>query len=190
VVKLNKIYTRTGDSGDTGLADGARRLKSDARIRAFGSIDEANSMIGVARLYVAGFEGFDPLLAQVQNDLFDLGADLAVPEDGQPKSWTPIRIKAAQVTALEADIDRYNAELSPLNSFILPAGNPLSAHLHLARTIARRAESDLVALMHTPDEVVNPEALKYFNRLSDLLFVLARYANNKGADDVLWVPST
>lgn len=190
MVKLNKIYTRTGDDGKTGLADGTRRLKSDARIRAFGSIDEANSMIGVARLYVASSPDFDALLAQVQNDLFDLGADLAVPEDVQPKSWTPLRIKPAQVAALEEAIDRYNADLSPLNSFILPAGNALSAHLHLARTIARRAESDLVALMQSPDEVVNPEALKYLNRLSDLLFVLARHTNNKGADDVLWVPST
>ncbi|OYW73568.1 MAG: ATP:cob(I)alamin adenosyltransferase [Asticcacaulis sp. 32-58-5] len=172
MVKLNKIYTRTGDDGKTGLADGTRRLKSDARIRAFGSIDEANSMIGVARLYAASSPDFDALLLN------------------GPKSWTPLRIKSSQVAALEAAIDRYNAELSPLNSFILPAGNALSAHLHLARTIARRAESDLVALMQSPDEVVNPEALKYLNRLSDLLFVLARHANNKGADDVLWVPST
>ncbi|MBP2158039.1 MULTISPECIES: cob(I)yrinic acid a,c-diamide adenosyltransferase [Asticcacaulis] len=181
MVKLNKIYTRTGDDGTTGLADGSRRPKSDARLAAIGSVDEANAAIGVARLYAA--EGVDALLARVQNDLFDLGADLATPSDDV--SWTPLRIKAHQVDALEAALDSHNAELSPLTSFILPAGTPLSAYLHMARTIVRRAERDTVAMI----EPVNPDVMKYLNRLSDLLFVLARHANDLGRGDVLWVPS-
>lgn len=181
MVKLNKIYTRTGDDGTTGLADGSRRSKADARLIAIGSVDEANASVGVARLYAAG--AIDTLLAQVQNDLFDLGADLATPSD--EVSWTPLRIKAYQVDALEAALDAHNADLSPLTSFILPAGTSLSAHLHVARTIVRRAERDTVAM----DEPVNPEVMKYLNRLSDLLFVLARHANDLGRGDVLWVPS-
>lgn len=181
MVKLNKIYTRTGDDGTTGLADGTRRSKADARLIAIGSVDEANAAIGVARLYAA--EGMDALLAGIQNDLFDLGADLATPSDDV--QWTPLRIRAFQVDALEVALDRHNADLSALNSFILPAGTQLSAHLHLARTIVRRAERDTVAM----DEPVNPEVLKYLNRLSDLLFVLARHANDLGLGDVLWVPS-
>lgn len=188
MVKLNKIYTRTGDDGTTGLADGSRRPKTDARIAAFGSVDELNAALGVVRLYAT--HDLNALIAQIQNDLFDLGADLAVPEDGQPKSWTPLRLKSDQVTALEVAIDAYNAELSPLTSFILPAGNALSAHLHVARTIARRAERDCIALRAHAPEPVSVELVKYLNRLSDLLFVLARHANNKGQDDVLWVPST
>ena len=181
MVKLNKIYTRTGDDGTTGLADGSRRPKSDARLIAIGSVDEANAAIGMARLYAAGAK--DELLARVQNDLFDLGADLATPSDDV--SWTPLRIRAHQVDVLEAALDAYNAELSPLTSFILPAGTALSAHLHVARTIVRRAERDAVAVT----EAVNPEVVKYLNRLSDLLFVLARHANDLGRADVLWVPS-
>ncbi|UDF03853.1 cob(I)yrinic acid a,c-diamide adenosyltransferase [Asticcacaulis sp. AND118] len=186
MVKLNKIYTRTGDDGTTGLGDGARRLKTDARVEAMGSVDEANAALGVARLFADG--EMDALLAQVQNDLFDLGADLAVPDDGQAKGWTPLRLDFMRVGALEQAIDRYNTDLEPLNSFILPAGAPLSAHLHLARTIVRRAERDVVGLNQIPEEVVNPSVATYLNRLSDLLFVLARHANDQGRADVLWVP--
>jgi cob(I)alamin adenosyltransferase len=183
MVKLNRIYTRTGDDGSTGLADGSRRLKHDARLIAIGSVDESNAAIGLARLHADG--PVDDLLAQVQNDLFDLGADLATPNDNV--SWPPLRIKPHQVTALEMALDSYNAELEALTSFILPAGTPLSAHLHMARTIARRAERDTTALAAV--ESINPEIVKYLNRLSDLLFVLARHANDSGRADVLWVPS-
>ncbi|ESQ93005.1 cob(I)yrinic acid a,c-diamide adenosyltransferase [Asticcacaulis sp. AC460] len=182
MVKLNKIYTRTGDDGTTGLADGSRRPKDDPRLIAIGSVDEANATLGLARLHSDG--DLDGLLARVQNDLFDLGADLATPSDHI--AWTPIRITAPQVAALEQALDRHNDELSPLTSFILPAGSALSAHLHLARTVVRRAERDAVTL--NCSESVNPEALKYLNRLSDLLFVLARHANDKGRADVLWLP--
>lgn len=188
MVKLNRIYTRTGDDGSTGLADGSRRPKNDVRLVAIGGVDEANAAIGLARLHADG--ALDGLLAQVQNDLFDLGADVATPEPqpGEPElKWQPLRIKAHQVTALEAAIDGYNADIPALTSFILPAGTALSAHLHMARTIVRRAERDAVALAQT--EAVTPEAVKYLNRLSDLLFVLARHANQNGAADVLWVPS-
>jgi cob(I)alamin adenosyltransferase len=183
MVKLNRIYTRTGDDGTTGLADGSRRPKHDVRMIAIGSVDESNAAIGLARLHADG--AVDDLLAQVQNDLFDLGADLATPSDDV--KWPPLRIKAAQVTALEAALDAYNEALESLTSFILPAGTPLSAHLHMARTIARRAERDTAALADM--ESINPEIMKYMNRLSDLLFVLARHANDGGRADVLWVPS-
>ena len=183
MVKLNRIYTRTGDDGTTGLADGPRRRKDDPRLIAIGSVDEANAALGVARLH-SSEAGLDGLLKQVQNDLFDLGADLATPSDAV--SWTPVRIRAAQVTALEAALDRYNEPIPPLTSFVLPGGSALAAHLHLARTIVRRAERDAVAL--DAAEPLNAEAVKYLNRLSDLLFVLARHANAQGADDVLWVP--
>lgn len=182
MVKLNRIYTRTGDGGTTGLVDGSRRRKDDPRIVAIGSVDESNAALGLARLHADG--ELDALLARMQNDLFDLGADLATPSDDVP--WPVLRIKAAQVTALEEALDRYNDALSPLTSFILPAGTPLSAHLHLARTLARRAERDAVTL--NAGETINPEALKYLNRLSDLLFVLARHANDHGRADILWVP--
>ncbi len=184
MVKLNRIYTRTGDDGSTGLADGSRRRKDDARLIAIGSVDETNAAMGVVRLYGADDIELDRLLQTVQNDLFDLGADLATPSDDI--SWTPIRIRAAQVDALEVALDRYNEPMPALKSFILPGGSALSAHLHLARTIARRAERDTVTL--NAAEPVNAEALKYLNRLSDLLFVLARHANAQGAGDVLWVP--
>ncbi len=183
MVKLNRIYTRTGDDGTTGLADGSRRAKHDLRLIAIGSVDESNAAIGLARLHAAG--KVDQLLAQVQNDLFDLGADLATPtDDGK---WPPLRIKAAQVAALETRLDAYNEALEPLTSFILPAGTALSANLHMARTVARRAERDASALAAA--ESINPEIVKYLNRLSDLLFVLARHANDDGRADVLWVPS-
>ena len=188
MVKLNKIYTRTGDDGTTGLADGSRRPKDDPRLVVIGSVDETNAAIGLVRLYSAGEHDFDTLLARLQNDLFDLGADLATPSDDI--SWTPIRIKAAQVTALEEALDAYNEPIKPLTSFILPAGSPLSAHLHMARTIARRAERDCVTLLKVENETVGPEVVKYLNRLSDLLFVLARHANDQGRADILWVPST
>jgi cob(I)alamin adenosyltransferase len=183
MVKLNKIYTRTGDDGTTGLADGSRRPKDDARLTAIGGVDEANAALGQVRLFSA--DALDDLLARIQNDLFDLGADLATPSDDV--AWPVLRIKSGQVTALEAALDAYNAGIEPLTSFILPAGMPLSAHLHFARTVVRRAERDAVTLNRV--EPVNPDALKYLNRLSDLLFVLARHANDQGRADVLWVPS-
>lgn len=187
MVKLNKIYTRTGDDGTTGLADGTRRPKDDPRLAVIGSVDETNATLGLVRLNSASDPALDALLARIQNELFDLGADLATPSDNI--SWTPLRIKAHQVTALEVALDAYNAPIAPLTSFILPAGSALSAHLHLARTVARRAERDCVTLAKIDGEAVNPEALKYLNRLSDLLFVLARHANDQGRADVLWVPS-
>ncbi|MFT3996154.1 MAG: cob(I)yrinic acid a,c-diamide adenosyltransferase [Asticcacaulis sp.] len=186
MVKLNRIYTRTGDDGTTGLGDGSRRSKTDARIVAMGSVDEANAALGLARLHAAG--DMDGLLAGVQNDLFDLGADLCVPDDGMPRDWTPLRLAGSRVTAIEAAIDAYNARLAPLTSFILPAGSMLSAHLHAARTIVRRAERDAVALSAVEGEEVSRAVLAYLNRLSDLLFVLARCANDDGHADVLWVP--
>ncbi|MFT4074607.1 MAG: cob(I)yrinic acid a,c-diamide adenosyltransferase [Asticcacaulis sp.] len=187
MVKLNKIYTRTGDDGTTGLADGSRRPKDAPRLVAIGSVDETNAALGLVRLNSADDPALDGLLARLQNELFDLGADLATPSDDV--AWAPLRIKAHQVTALEEALDAYNAPIAALTSFILPAGTALSAHLHLARTLARRAERDVVTLSGIAGEAVNPEALKYLNRLSDLLFVLARHANDQGRADVLWVPS-
>jgi cob(I)alamin adenosyltransferase len=183
MVRLNKIYTRTGDQGTAALGNGARRKKSDLRFAAIGEIDEANAAIGLARLHA--HSDLDRTLARVQNDLFDLGADLAVPEGGE-KGRSRLRVAAAQVTRLEEEIDRYNAELAPLTSFVLPGGTPAAAALHLARTVTRRAERALVAL--NDHEPLNPAAIAYINRLSDLLFVAARFANDGGAADVLWVP--
>lgn len=188
MVKLNKIYTRTGDDGTTALVTGPRRLKSDVRVDAYGAVDEVNSMIGMARLHAATVPNIDAILLIVQNDLFDLGADLATPDMGTKLEWVPLRIIQSQVDRLEREIDALNADLQPLNSFVLPGGSALAAHLHLARTMARRAERLMVELSADAGEVVSPEALKYINRLSDYLFVAARYANNRGADDVLWVP--
>jgi cob(I)alamin adenosyltransferase len=187
MVKLNKIYTRTGDTGTTALAAGPRRKKSDLRIEAYGAVDEANSAVGLAVLQAGDEPELAAILTRVQHDLFDLGADLATPDTGETLAWEPLRIVAVQVEKLEADIDRLNAELSPLNSFVLPGGTALSAYLHLARTIIRRAERLMVALADVEGEVVNPEGLKYANRLSDLLFVAARWAN-RHTGDVLWVP--
>jgi len=183
MVVLNKIYTRTGDDGRAALGTGERRLKSDPRFIAIGAIDELNAHVGLARLEAGG--DIDAVLARVQNDLFDLGADLAVPLD-EARPRERLRIAAAQVGRLEAEIDRLNAELAPLTSFVLPGGSRLAAALHLCRTVARRAESQLVQLHQT--EALNPEALRYVNRLSDLFFVTARFANRGGAGDVLWVP--
>jgi cob(I)alamin adenosyltransferase len=188
MVKLNKIYTRTGDDGTTGLVSGPRRLKHDLRVEAYGTVDETNSAIGIARLHTSEQPVLDQMLMAIQNDLFDLGADLSTPESHEPPAWEPLRILPSQVDRLERDIDTLNAELSALTSFVLPGGSAASAHLHLARTIARRAERLMVALSRTDDEAVSAPALKYINRLSDLLFVAARYANDRGEADVLWVP--
>ena len=190
MVKLNKIYTRTGDDGTTGLGSGERVLKYDVRVAAYGTVDEGNAAIGIARLHLAAYPEVDAILARVQNDLFDLGADLCVPErpDAPPPAYEALRVVASQVTRLEEDIDRLNAELPPLRSFILPGGSPAAAYLHLARTIIRRAERDMVALAQIPGEVVSAPAIQYVNRLSDLLFVAGRYVNGHGAGDVLWVP--
>jgi cob(I)alamin adenosyltransferase len=183
MVSLTKIYTRGGDRGETSLGDGRRVPKTAPRIAAFGSSDETNAAIGLARLRTQGEA--DAMLARIQNDLFDLGADLCVPEDGR-KAEGALRMVAAQVDRLEREIDAMNAELAPLNSFVLPGGEPAAAHLHLARTIARRCEREMVALAAA--EPVNPHALMFINRLSDHLFVLGRYLNDKGGRDVLWTP--
>jgi cob(I)alamin adenosyltransferase len=191
MVKLNKIYTRTGDDGTTGLGTGERRVKSDLRVEAYGTVDEANACIGLARLHTAAADpALDAILGRMQNDLFDLGADLCTPEakDGKPLAYEPLRMLASQTKRLEADIDQLNARLEPLRSFVLPGGSPASAALHLARTVTRRAERLIVALAATPGEHVNPEAVRYVNRASDLLFVAARVANDNGKSDVLWVP--
>jgi cob(I)alamin adenosyltransferase len=186
MVKLNKIYTRTGDDGTTGLVSGERRSKSDLRIEAFGTVDEANSCVGLARLHTAQTHPeLDTMLGLIQNDLFDLGADLATPTEEKPK-YEPLRIVDAQVKRLEVDIDRLNADLQPLKSFVLPGGSAASAALHLARTVSRRAERSMVAL--SAQEKINPEGLRYINRLSDFLFVASRTVNDNGNSDVLWVP--
>ncbi|MCA0011188.1 cob(I)yrinic acid a,c-diamide adenosyltransferase [Mesorhizobium sp. B292B1B] len=189
MVKLNKIYTRTGDNGTTGLGTGERRLKSDLRVDAYGTVDEANACIGMARVHTApGHPAIDAMLARIQNDLFDLGADLAVPDDGKPLGYEPLRIIAAQTERVEHDIDLLNNDLQPLKSFVLNGGTPAAAALHLARTVARRAERLMVALAQHPDEHVNRDGLKYINRVSDFLFVAARAVNDNGSADVLWVP--
>ena len=187
MVKLNKIYTRTGDNGSTGLGDGARVGKDALRVEAFGTVDEANAAIGMARLHTAG-SCLDPILGRIQNDLFDLGADLCTPDRGKPLGYEPLRIVAEQVKRLESEIDTLNARLKPLNSFILPGGTPAAAALHLARTITRRAERLMVALARLPEEAVSQPALQYVNRLSDLLFVAGRIANDDGRGDILWKP--
>lgn len=188
MVRLNKIYTRTGDAGTTGLGTGARVRKDDVRISAYGTVDETNALIGVARLHTAGQPGLDAKLSRVQNDLFDLGADLCVPDGGEKPKFEPLRVSDAQVLRLEAEIDEMNAELNPLKSFILPGGSPAAAALHVARTVCRRAERDMVTLASLPDEIVSDAAMKYINRLSDFLFVAGRYVNDRGRSDVLWVP--
>ncbi len=186
MVKLNKIYTRTGDDGTTGLVSGPRREKFDLRVEAYGTIDETNATVGMARLHTAGLAPLDAMLLRIQNDLFDLGADLATPDDGKPPEYEPLRIVAAQATRLEEEIDALNANLSPLKSFVLPGGSPAAAYLHLARTVSRRAERQMVELSR--QEPVSAAALTYVNRLSDFLFVAARAANDDGRADILWVP--
>ncbi len=187
MVKLNKIYTRTGDDGSTGLANGERRAKCDARVEAYGDVDEANSAIGLARLSTAAAPELDAMLERIQNDLFDLGADLATPPSEKPLGYEPLRIAPAQVARLEQEIDALNARLSPLRSFVLPGGSPAAAALHLARAVSRRAERRMVALAASGESVGEP-ALHFINRLSDFLFVAARVANDDGAGDVLWKP--
>ncbi|HLI67776.1 MAG TPA: cob(I)yrinic acid a,c-diamide adenosyltransferase [Caulobacteraceae bacterium] len=184
MVTLNRIYTRTGDKGKTRLASGAPVSKTHPRVEAYGAVDELNAQIGWARTTLAAAPVLDAMLARVQNDLFDLGADLATPERGK----TDLRILDSQVTRLEREIDQLNGELSPLTSFVLPGGSPAAAALHVARTVCRRAERRALALTEAAGESASPAALKYLNRLSDLLFVAARHTNGKGADDVLWTP--
>jgi cob(I)alamin adenosyltransferase len=186
MVVLNRIYTRTGDAGDTGLASGQRVSKSDPRVAAYGAVDELNAVIGLARLHAGQNDRIDAMLARIQNELFDLGADLATPNDPPPK-WEALRIVQSQVVRLEAEIDAMNESLKPLDSFILPGGSPLAAHLHLARTVCRRAEREAIRAIEAGKDV-SPVALRYLNRLSDHLFVASRRANANGADDVLWSP--
>lgn len=188
MVKLNKIYTRTGDDGTTGLVSGPRRLKSDLRVEAYGTVDETNSVIGLARLHTADQPDLDAMLARIQNDLFDLGADLAAPDTGEPLEYEPLRIIDKQVQRIEQEIDALNATLEPLRSFILPGGSPAAAWLHLARTVARRAERHMVELSKREGETVSRAAVEYINRLSDFLFVAARHTNDGGKADILWVP--
>ncbi|MDP1732695.1 MAG: cob(I)yrinic acid a,c-diamide adenosyltransferase [Devosia sp.] len=186
MVKLNKIYTRTGDDGTTGLVRGPRRMKYDLRVGCYGTVDEANAFIGLARLHTGSMPRIDRLLSRLQNDLFDLGSDLATP-GRDPEGVESLRITGAQTEWLEQQIDQYNGGLAPLKSFILPGGTPLAAALHVARTVTRRAERLVVELIgQEPD--VNPGTLTYLNRLSDLLFVMARVANANGSSDVLWTP--
>jgi cob(I)alamin adenosyltransferase len=188
MVVLNKIYTRTGDDGSTALGSGERRKKYDLRVAAYGTIDEANAAIGVARLHTVHDVELDAALARIQNDLFDVGADLCTPGKGKGPGGARLTVTDKQVEWLEAEIDRFNAALQPLRSFVLPGGGAASAHLHLARTICRRAERLIAELKDKPDESVSSEVLKYVNRLSDFLFVASRYANSRGAGDVLWKP--
>jgi cob(I)alamin adenosyltransferase len=189
MVVLNRIYTRSGDDGTTALGTGERRKKYDLRIEAYGTLDEVNAVIGVARLHMAGDPALDAVLSRIQNDLFDVEADLCMPsEAGKGPGGARLTVTDAQVTWLEGEIDRLNAELAPLKSFVLPGGSPAAAYLHLARTVCRRAERMMVALADKPGESVTAAALKYVNRLSDFLFVAGRRMNDKGAADVLWVP--
>lgn len=187
MVVLNRIYTRKGDDGTTSLVTGERLPKSHLRIEAYGTVDETNSVVGMARLHTAAEPELDAMLARIQNDLFDLGADLATPPEAETK-WEPLRIVAAQVERLEAEIDRLNADLEPLKSFVLPGGSPAAAHLHLARTVSRRAERLMVALVEAEEGAVGKPAIAYANRLSDFFFVAARRVNDRGRADVLWVP--
>ena len=186
MVVLNRIYTRTGDDGTTALGSGARRKKYDLRIAAYGTLDEVNAVIGLVRLHTADDKGLDNALGRIQNDLFDVEADLCLSEKGP--GGARLTVTDAQVEWIEREIDRLNADLAPLKSFILPGGSPTAAYLHLARTVCRRAERIMVELNDKPGEAVTAPALKYINRLSDFLFVAGRYANDKGARDVLWAP--
>lgn len=188
MVVLNRIYTRTGDNGTTALSTGERRQKFDLRVSAYGTVDETNAAIGVAREIPGIASHIAAMLMRIQHDLFDLGADLATPEGPEKPSWEPLRITAAQVTRLEAEIDDLNQHLEPLRSFVLPGGSQASAALHLARTVSRRAERLMVELSMTEGEAVSTQALQYINRLSDFLFVASRAVNDNGAGDVLWVP--
>jgi cob(I)alamin adenosyltransferase len=191
MVVLNRIYTRTGDDGTTALGTGERRPKYDLRIAAYGTIDELNACLGIARLHAASVPSVDAMLVRIQNDLFDLGADLCSPDQGKQgkgPGGARLAVSDAQVTRLEQEIDTLNAELAPLRSFVLPGGTPAAAYLHLARTVCRRGERLMVELAAQPEEDVSAVALKYVNRLSDFLFVASRFLNQKGAQDILWVP--
>ena len=188
MVVLNKIYTRTGDDGTTALGTGERRKKYDLRVAAYGTLDETNSVLGIARLHTGDDVALDAALSRIQNDLFDVGADLTTPGKGRGPGGARLTVTAAQVEWLEAEIDRLNDDLEPLRSFVLPGGSAAAAYLHLARTVCRRAERLIAQLNDQKDESVTPEVLKYVNRLSDFLFVAARHANDKGTRDVLWKP--
>ena len=187
MVVLNRIYTRTGDRGLTRLATGAPVPKSDARVQAYGEVDETNACIGLCRLHTGSNPAMDAMLARIQNELFDLGADLATPPDPKP-DWEVLRVTADQVTRIEAEIDSMNADLAPLTSFVLPGGSPLAAHLHLARTVCRRAERRVADLARDDAQAISSESLQYLNRLSDHLFVASRHANARAGGDVLWQP--
>ena len=187
MVVLNRIYTRSGDEGMTMLGNGEYRKKYDLRVSAYGTVDEVTSAIGIARLHTADAPAIDAMLARIQNDLFDLAADLCSPDKGKGPGGARLAVNAAQVKRLEDEIDTLNAELAPLRTFVLAGGTPAAAYLHLARTICRRAERVCVKLKDSGEDV-SPEVLQYINRLSDFLFVASRYVNDKGARDVLWVP--
>jgi cob(I)alamin adenosyltransferase len=189
MVVLNRIYTRTGDKGDTALGSGERVAKNDLRIEAYGTVDETNATVGIARLHTKSAElgRLDAMLARIQNDLFDLGADLCVPDRGKPLEYEPLRILPTQTARLEREIDELNADLQPLRSFVLPGGHPAAAYLHLCRTVCRRAERLMVALSREPNQPVSEAALTFVNRLSDFFFVASRWVNAKGPGDVLWV---
>ena len=188
MVVLNRIYTRTGDGGDTALGSGERVSKAHLRIQAYGTVDETNAVVGITRLHTTTpeFQKLDAMLSRIQNELFDLGADLCVPDLGQKLDYEPLRVLPTQYERLETEIDELNAELSPLRSFVLPGGHPAAAHLHLARTVCRRAERLIVELK--AQEHVSESAIAYINRLSDFFFVASRWANAKTSGDVLWVP--
>ena len=189
MVVLNRIYTRTGDAGETALGSGERVSKANIRIAAYGTVDETNATVGLVRLHMAGLDKLDAMLARIQNELFDLGADLCVPDRGEKLEWEPLRILPKQYERLETEIDDLNGELSPLRSFVLPAGHAAAAHLHLSRTVCRRAERLIVELKSHDGEHVSEGAIAYINRLSDFFFVASRWVNFKAANgDVLWVP--
>lgn len=188
MVALNRIYTKAGDGGRTQLVGGERRAKHDLRIESYGTVDELNATLGLARLHSGEDAEMDAILMRIQNDLFDLGADLATPPREVSHEREDLRVLESQVERLEREIDAMNEGLAPLRSFVLPGGTALAAHLHLARTVCRRAERLVVALAEKPEEKVAPALIRYLNRLSDLLFVAARHANDRGARDVLWVP--
>jgi cob(I)alamin adenosyltransferase len=191
MVVLNKIYTRTGDGGDTALGSGDRVSKADLRIEAYGTVDETNAVVGLARLHCTDphVGKLNDMLGRIQNELFDLGADLCVPDKGQTLAWEPLRMLPSQAERLEQEIDELNESLSPLRSFVLPGGTPAATFLHQARTVCRRAERLMVGLKGIEGEHVNAAALTYINRLSDFLFVASRYANHVAGDgDVLWIP--
>ena len=189
MVVLNRIYTKTGDKGETALGNGERVSKADLRIRAYGTVDETNAVLGVTRLHTgeAALSPLDAMLGRIQNDLFDVGADLCVPDSGEPLGYEPLRVISSQVDRIESEIDQLNADLAPLRSFVLPGGYAAAAHLHVCRTVSRRAEREMVALKDAGGQVGEP-ALLYMNRLSDFFFVASRWVNAQGSGDILWVP--